>query len=141
MEGRHDVIADRPIRVLLVDDSEDIRLLFRLILEIDPDLEVCGEAVNGEEAIKVVAATNPDVVVLDVMMPVMDGLTALPLLRKLCPTTPVIVMTAADTPGLRLEALARGACAVIDKSAASDQLRETLVAVYAGARAACRLAV
>lgn len=126
-----EVIAAGPIRVLLVDDSEDIRLLFRLHLEFDPCFEVWGEAANGEEAIALVATTSPDVIVLDIMMPVMDGLTALPLLRELRPTIPVIIMTSAATPEARHLALGRGACAVIDKCAAIDQLKRALLAACA----------
>lgn len=131
------MMDDRPVRVLLVDDSEDIRFLLRILLEVGHDFEVWGEAVNGEEALKLVVADCPDAIVLDAMMPVMDGLTALPLLRQLCPATPVVIITAAATPEIRQEALALGACAVIDKCAATDQLRRTLAEVCAPAGVPC----
>lgn len=116
------------IRVLLVDDSEDIRLLCRLVLESDPAFVVCGEAANGEEAIALVATGCSDAIILDIEMPVMDGLTALPLLRETDPALPVIVLTAAAEPKVRQEALNRGAYAVLDKDVvAYGQLTRTLL--------------
>lgn len=123
-----DVIGDRPMRVLLVDDSEDMRLLFRLALGSDPSFKVCGEATNGVEAIALVATACPDAIVLDITMPVMDGLTALPFLRDLCPTVPVIIVTAGATHRTRLDAFERGAYAVLDLGAAIDQLKPLLEA-------------
>lgn len=105
-----------PLQVLLVDDSEDIRFLSRLALASDPDFEVSGEAANGTEAIALAAASRPDAIVLDIEMPVMDGLTALPLLRALHPSVPVIVMTAWATPEVQREALRLGAHTVLNKS-------------------------
>lgn len=123
-----DVIGDRPMRVLLVDDSEDMRLLFRLALGSDPSFKVCGEATNGVEAIALVTTACPDAIVLDITMPVMDGLTALPFLRDLCPTVPVIIVTAGATRRTRLDAFERGAFAVLDLGAAIDQLKPLLEA-------------
>lgn len=112
-----------PIRLLLVDDSEDLRLLCRVILEVGAEFEICGEAENGEEALAMAATCDPDVVVLDLDMPVMDGLTALPLLRQRHPEVPVVVLTAGATPDVCREALRRGAHAAVGKDPAMHQLK------------------
>lgn len=116
-----------PIRILLVDDSEDLRLLCRLVLEVEDDFEMCGEATNGAEALDMVAACRPDVVVLDLDMPVMDGMTALPLLRERHPSVPVVVLTAGATPDICREALRRGAHAAVSKDPAMHQLKVAIL--------------
>jgi len=120
--------VDRPARVLLVDDTEDIRLLFRIALEADPRFEVWGEAANGQEALDVLADGCPDVIVLDLMMPVMDGLTALPLLLRRCPEARVVMVTATATVETREAALRLGACAVLEKRCSIDELKQSLAA-------------
>ena len=75
----------RKIRVFLVDDVPELRLLVRLTLEEDPAIEVVGEASNGREGVEGVGATRPDVVLLDLSMPDMDGLEAIPLMRESAP--------------------------------------------------------
>lgn len=120
-----------PMRVLLVDDDEDIRLLVRLVLTSDNAFEVCGEAGNGQEAIALARTCRPDAIILDVTMPVMDGLTALPLLRYLCPTVPVIIFTAAGTDETHCTAMQRGASAVVDKRGPPQHLIEALLDAYA----------
>lgn len=114
-----------PIRVLLVDGSEDVRLLFRIVLESDPSFVVWGEAANGEEAIALVTAGCPDAIVLDIMMPIMDGVTAFPFLRELCPAIPVIFVTA--TPEVRHHPVGLGAYAVLNKATALQQLKPLLL--------------
>lgn len=116
------------LRVLLVDDCKDIRRLSRIVLESNHPFEVWGEASNGEEAIALVSTGAPDLIVLDIMMPVMDGLTALPLLRALCPATPVIILAAmGTTPEVRRAALTLGACTVLDKADGIAQLPRVLL--------------
>lgn len=125
-----------PVRVLLVDDSEDMRLLCRIILEKHSALEVWGEATNGEEALLAVAEGAPDVIVLDVMMPVMDGLTALPLLRERCPSVPVLLLTASASAETHTHALELGAWRVLDKRDGLDELAVALLEVGAARDAA-----
>lgn len=120
-----------PIRVLLVDDSEDVRLLFRVVLESDPSFVVWGEAANGEEAIALVTAGCPDAIVLDIMMPIMDGVTAFPFLRELCPAIPIIFVTA--TPDVRHHPVGLGAYAVLNKAAALEQLKPLLLGACSSA--------
>ena len=113
-------------QVLLVDDTEDMRLLFRIALQVQSDFEVSGEASNGQEALDAVAVACPDVILLDVMMPVMDGLTALPLLVERCPDAQIVIVTSAVTPDVHRQALRHGAVAVVDKQVPLDELRRLL---------------
>ncbi|MBV8981121.1 MAG: response regulator [Acidimicrobiia bacterium] len=82
------------VRVLLVDDLPDIRLVMRLLLEADGRAEVVGEAVDGNEAVRLAAELHPDAVVLDLRMPGMDGVSALPLIRDASPGTVVVALSA-----------------------------------------------
>jgi chemotaxis response regulator CheB len=89
-------------RVVVVDDIAEIRYLLKMLLAIEPSCEVVGEAVNGAEAIEVVDATRPEVIVLDLEMPVLDGWHALPHLRRISPTSHVIVFSSTEVDA-RLE--------------------------------------
>ena len=105
------------IKVLVVDDSPFIRLALRKILSGAEDIEVIGEASNGKEAIRLAQELKPDVITLDVNMPVMDGLTALGEIRKICPSCRVIMISALTREGARetIEALEKGAVDFITK--------------------------
>ncbi|MCW2971759.1 MAG: putative two-component system response regulator [Thermoleophilia bacterium] len=89
-------------RVVLVDDIPEIRFLLKMLLAAEPSCEVVGEASNGAEAIEVVDRTRPELVVLDLEMPVMDGWHALPHLRRVAPTSHIVVFSSAAIDG-RLE--------------------------------------
>ena len=106
-----------PIRVLLVDDAADIRILLKLVLEFDAEFTVVGEAGNGEEAIRLTAELQPDLVVLDIAMPVMDGMDALQQLRAVSPASKVVMYSAYDSGWLADRARGYGAAAYIDKTA------------------------
>jgi DNA-binding NarL/FixJ family response regulator len=73
--------------VLLVDDNSVVRSLVRQLFELEPDFEISGEAENGRDAVEKAENLKPDVIILDLSMPVMTGLDAAPLLRKLLPDT------------------------------------------------------
>jgi YesN/AraC family two-component response regulator len=98
-----------PVRVVLADDTEDIRLLTRTVLDLDGGFEVVGEAATGAEALALVRELAPDVVVLDLAMPEMDGLQVLPVIREESPTTRVVVMSGFERSALGAEAFALGA--------------------------------
>jgi len=82
------------VRVLLVDDLPDIRLVMRLLLEADGRAEVVGEAADGREAVRLAGELRPDAVVLDLRMPGMDGVSALPLIRDASPGAVVVALSA-----------------------------------------------
>ena len=117
-----------PIRIVVVDDAEDIRLLFRIALQADPRFEVVAEAAGGRQGLDAASRTHPDVVLLDVRMPEMDGWTALPLIRERCPATHVVLITAQPSNDLRAAALSLGADDVLDKQASIDGIKRALVA-------------
>jgi CheY-like chemotaxis protein len=119
--------AAGPVRVLLVDDTDDVRLLMRIALETDDRFEVAGEAVNGAEAVDHVSGGCPDAILLDLMMPVMDGMTALPLILERCPQSRVVVHSANATPAVEREALGRGAAGVVAKGAPLERVLAALL--------------
>ncbi len=114
----------QPIRVLVVDDSAVVRGLIARLLAEQPDIEVAATASNGEQALKALAGARFDVVVLDVEMPVMDGLTALPRMLAIDPHARVIIASALSKPGAAttIRALAAGAADYIPKPSASREL-------------------
>lgn len=119
-----------PIRILLVDDAREMRELVALSLRIGGTFEVVGEAANGAEAVELTCATRPDLVLLDLSMPVMDGLEALPLILHRAPETVVVVFSGFDELQLGREARALGASAYVEKGVPLDVLARTLVEVY-----------
>jgi DNA-binding NarL/FixJ family response regulator len=94
-------------RVLLVDDNSVVRSLVRQLFELEPDFEISGEAENGQDAVERAENLKPDVIILDLSMPVMTGLDAAPLLRKLLPDTRIILFTVQE--GSEVERRARAA--------------------------------
>ena len=104
------------MRVVVVDDDPDIRLLLHTSLSL-AGFEVVGEAANGEEAIRAVEDLRPDGVILDVMMPVMDGLTALPEIKRVAPEIRVVVYSSVDVTSVREEAARHGVDRVVAKTA------------------------
>lgn len=114
------------MRVLLCDDVPELRLLLRLGLQEEPDVEIVGEAATGAEAIDLAVATAPDVVLLDFAMPVMSGPEALPRLRDLRPAPRVIAFVGAVTEAVEARAKALGAERCLDKSAGIDTVAEAI---------------
>lgn len=101
--------------VLIVDDHAHIRRATRAIFENEPEFNVCGEAVNGRDAVEKARELRPDLIVLDFSMPVMNGLEAARLLKKILPQVPVIMLTAHENAFSDLVARAAGISAVISK--------------------------
>lgn len=110
------------IRVLLADDTRDMRTLLRVRLESDGRFEVVGEAENGAEAIRLADETKPDAIVLDLAMPVMDGLQALPELRRSVPNAKIVILSGFNATEVAEEALTLGADAYLEKGAAFSHL-------------------
>jgi DNA-binding NarL/FixJ family response regulator len=109
-------------RVLLVDDNAVVRSFVRQLFELQPDFEISGEAENGRDAVEKAEKVKPDLIILDLIMPVMTGLDAAPLLRQLLPDTRIILFTQQE--GIEVERLARaaGIDAVVSKSQAASEL-------------------
>jgi DNA-binding NarL/FixJ family response regulator len=120
-----------PIRVVLVDDVPELRLLVRLTLEEDPAIAVVGEAANGREGVDVVEATDPDLVLLDLSMPDMDGLEAIPLMREHAPNARVVVLSGHEAGRVSLEALDQGASRYINKAAGLQSIPQIVREVAA----------
>lgn len=125
-----------PVRVLLVDDHAVVRQGLKLFLSLDPAIEVVGEAANGEEALQEAARLSPDVVVMDLMMPVMDGIAATRALRRAWPGTEVIALTSTLEEHKVNGAIEAGAISYMLKDASSDTLAD---AIHAAARGEVRL--
>ncbi|MEA2433835.1 MAG: hypothetical protein QOG54_1292 [Actinomycetota bacterium] len=85
-----------PISVVLVDDNEDIRAVLRYSLQYDSRFKIVGEAFDGRSAMRIIGTEKPDVVVLDLMMPTMDGFHAIPQIKFSSPDTKILVYTAAE---------------------------------------------
>ena len=114
------------IRVLLVDDQALFCEGLRTLLDLQPDIEVVGEARNGREAIDCVARAAPDVVLMDMQMPVLDGVAATRDIRAHHPNTQVIALTTFDDDEHVFEALRAGAVGYLLKDVASDRLAEAI---------------
>jgi DNA-binding NarL/FixJ family response regulator len=125
------VQEERPIKVLLADDHTMFRQGLKEMLATDEGIEVVGEAENGEEALELAGAMLPDVLILDVDMPVMGAREVLERLTRIWPMPRVVVATMYDDPRLVRELLALGASAYLVKSAS---LEELLAAVHAAAK-------
>lgn len=108
--------------ILIVDDSALIRRIIRETLEQQNGYEVSGEAANGREAIEKAQELRPDLIVLDLAMPVMNGLEAARALKRLLPRVPVLMFTNFDAAHLKREALAAGIRAVVSKSGSLQSL-------------------
>ena len=106
------------IRVLLVDDVPELRLLVRLTLEEDAGIEVVAEASNGRDGVEQARAAKPDLVLLDLSMPDMDGLEAIPLIRAAAPAARVVVLSGHEAGRVSLEALDQGASRYVNKAVA-----------------------
>ncbi|MGF7234504.1 MAG: response regulator transcription factor [Frankia sp.] len=115
-DGYHDAVPDeRAVRVVIADDTDSVRDLVCLLLDLEPDFTVVGQARNGAEAVDVVAEAHPDLVLLDVVMPVLDGISALPRVRAAAPGARVVVFTGSIEGSMEREVVALGADALVDK--------------------------
>lgn len=113
-----DVRSEDPIRVVLAEDHAEFRLGLKEMLATDGGIEVVGEAENGARAVALAREVLPDVVVLDLVMPVMEGTEALGLiLRDVSPPPGIVILTMHNQPHLRRELMRMGASAFLAKSA------------------------
>ncbi|HEY0814457.1 MAG TPA: response regulator transcription factor [Pseudonocardia sp.] len=121
-----------PIRVLVADDQQLLRAGFRVILESEPDIEVVGEAADGIEAVDLVARTRPDVVLMDIRMPRLDGLSATERLMTLPEPPRVVVLTTFDQNEYVVRALRAGAYGFLLKDAPASRLIAAIRAAASG---------
>ncbi len=121
-----------PIRILLVDDQRLMRDGLRTLLELEGDLEVVGEAADGTEALESYAAVRPDVVLMDVRMPKMDGVESTRRLIGRWPTAQVIILTTFDDDEYVFEGLRAGARGYLLKDVSGHELAEAVRTVAAG---------
>ncbi len=124
------------VRVLLVDDHTVVRRGLRLVFELEEDLEVVGEAADGREALERVAELRPDVVVMDLLMPVMNGVEATRAIRAAYPAVEVVALTSVLEDRMVVDAVEAGAAGYLLKETRPDDLFE---AVRAAARGEVRL--
>ncbi|MDP8950600.1 MAG: response regulator transcription factor [Actinomycetota bacterium] len=115
-----------PARVLIADDHMLVRDGYRLMLDREEDLEVVGEAANGREAVELCRRLHPDLVLMDVRMPEMDGLAATREIKVESPTTSVLVVTTYDNPDYLFEAVEAGAAGYVLKDAPKSQLLDAV---------------
>lgn len=120
------------IRILLVDDQSLIRRALNALLEVEDAFEIVGEADNGEKAIAQVADLQPDVVLMDIRMPVMDGVAATQEICQRYPDTTVLVLTVDDDDEYVSQALRCGAAGYLLKDTPPDELAHAIRAVYKG---------
>ena len=122
----------RPIRILIVDDHAVVRQGLRMFLSLDPELDVAGEAENGADALQKAARLKPDVVLMDLLMPVMDGITAISRMRAEMPDIEVIALTSVLEDASVVGAVKAGAMGYLLKDTAADELCRAIKAAAAG---------
>jgi DNA-binding NarL/FixJ family response regulator len=110
------------IRLLLVDDQPVVRHGLRVRFHLEPDMQVVGEASTGREALNLVQILSPDVVLMDIEMPDMDGIEATTALRTVVPQIAVVILSIHNDGQTRIRALAAGATAFVEKRGTTDTL-------------------
>ncbi len=126
------MISSKPIRVLIVDDHAMVRSGIRMFLMAFDDLELAGEAANGQDAVRAAGQYKPDVILMDLIMPVLDGIRATEQIRKLYPQVKVIALTSFTDPKLVQEALEAGVAGYLFKNTSAAELASAIRAAYAG---------
>ena len=118
-----------PWRILLADDHAVLRAGLRMLLSAEPDMAVIGEAESGRQTVEQAAELHPDIILLDVTMPDMDGLTALPHLKEVAPEAHVLILTMHQDEAYLRQALQSGASGYVLKKAADTELLSAIRAV------------
>lgn len=126
------ISTSQPIRVMIVDDHTMVRRGLATILKVFDDLQLVGEAENGAEAIKLCGEAQPDVVLMDMVMPDMDGATTTRIIRQQFPQVQIIALTSFKEGNLVKNALEAGAIAYLLKDVSADDLARAIRAAYAG---------
>lgn len=124
--------VDKQVKIIIVDDQLIARELLQAILAEEPLFEVIGQFASGDALLEQVAELRPDIILMDIHMPGMDGLTATRNLKKLVPTSEVIILTSSENPALLRESLASGASGYIVKDPNQSNLVEAVKTVAEG---------
>jgi two-component system response regulator NreC len=122
----------KKIRLMLVDDHEVIRVGLKTFLQTQADFDVVAEAGNGEEAVDRAMETHPEVILMDITMPGVDGMEATRRLQVLCPECLILALTVHDDKQYLMQMLAAGASGYITKQAAADDLVEAIHTIASG---------
>ncbi|MCT4564392.1 MAG: response regulator transcription factor [Maledivibacter sp.] len=120
------------IRVMIVDDQGLIRDGLKMILSLSEDIEVVGEAVNGEEAIDMLSRVNPDVILMDIRMPVLNGVEATKIIKEKFPAVKILILTTFNEDEYIFEGLKYGADGYMLKDVKSDEIIKAIKEVYKG---------
>ena len=120
------------LRIVLVDDTPDLRLLLRVALGSQPDFNVVGEAEDGAAGVELIRREQPDLVLLDLAMPTMDGLEALPLIREVSPSTLIVVLSGFASASMAASTLAAGAHTYLQKGATPDEIIAAITRTVSG---------
>lgn len=126
------MIDQKTIRVLIVDDHQMLRKGLTVVLKNSSDIEVVGEAASGVEALELCEKFNPDVVLMDLVMPGMDGVTTIQRIRERSPLTQIIALTSFDNEELVHAAIEAGALSYLLKNVSSAQLIDAIYSAYRG---------
>jgi DNA-binding NarL/FixJ family response regulator len=126
------VTDDAPIRVLIVDDHAVVRTGLKVFLDLQPDMEVVGEAADGSEGVAMARRLEPDVVLMDLLMPNMDGVTAIGRIKAERPVTEIVTMTSFIEEEKVTSALEAGASGYVLKDAEAEEVAAAVRAAHAG---------
>ena len=132
MRGAKEEVPLDKIKILIADDHAVVREGTRQILEREPDLEVVAEAGDGEEAVRLAGTSKPDVAIIDISMPKVDGIEATRQIKALYPGITVLILTAYDDDQFIFSLLEAGAAGYLLKSIRGRELIDAVRAVYAG---------
>jgi two-component system NarL family response regulator len=123
---------EEPIRVLIVDDHALFRRGLQMVLESESDIDVVGEATDGDEALERAEATTPDVVLMDVRMPKRSGIDATRMIKEVLPSTQILMLTISDEEADLYEAIKAGAAGYLLKEISIDEVSNAVRAVHQG---------
>ena len=125
-------MTENKIRIMLVDDHGVVRSGLGAFLSVNPDMELVGEAENGEQAVVRAGLLNPDVILMDLMMPVMDGVAAIQAIKQQHPRIQIIALTSFKEKDLVQRALQAGAIGYLLKDVSAEQLIQAIRSAYVG---------
>jgi DNA-binding NarL/FixJ family response regulator len=125
-------LPDQPVRLLITDDQRLLREGIASLLSLQPGIEIVGSAANGQEALVKTQKLKPDVILMDVRMPVMDGVEATVLIKRQFPACKVLMLTTFDDEEYVIEALKAGASGYLLKTIPEDDLAQAIISVHKG---------